>query len=86
MKLFTALAAVVLGASAIAAQPASAQYYGNGYGYNNNTQNDYGYNPYARSRGPQIDLNGWQPSSDFQRQNNNRPSGCSSFSMSSSCY
>ena len=52
MKLFTAIAtAVVLGGSLIAtATPASAQYYGGGYGYNNNTRNGYGNDPYASPR------------------------------------
>jgi len=78
MKLFNAIAAaVVLGGSLSAtAIPASAQYYGNGYGYNNNTRNSYGYNPCTPSRGRQIDMNGYQPS------RRSSYSYCSSLSMS----
>ena len=80
MKLFTAIAtAVVLGGSLIAtATPASAQYYGGSYGWNNSSPNAYGNDPYDRNRGRQIDLNGWQPSTDFYTPR----SRCSSLSMS----
>jgi hypothetical protein len=81
MKLFNAIAAAaVIGASFIAtATPASAQYYGGGYGFNNSSPNAYGNDPYARRRGPQVDLNGWQPTSDFSGRSR---SSCSSLSMS----
>ena len=80
MKLFNAIAAaVVLGGSLIAtAIPASAQYYGNGYGYNNNTRNSYGYNPYTTSHGRQIDMNGY----GYQPSRRSSYSYCSSLSMS----
>ena len=58
MNLFRAIAtAVVLGGSLIAtAPPASAQYYGGSYGLNNSSPNADGNDPYARRRGPQVDL------------------------------
>jgi hypothetical protein len=80
------VAALTLALSGVIAAPAQAQNYGNGYGYNNNTQNSYGNNPYTQRRQSQVDLNQWQPSSDFSRSRNSRPSGCSSLSMSSACY
>ena len=81
MKLFNAIAAAaVLGGSLIAsATPSSAQYYGGSYGFNNSSPNAYGNDPYARRRGPQVDPNGWQPTSDFYGE---RRSNCSSLSMS----
>ena len=80
MKLFNAIAAAaVIGGSLIATSiPSYAQYYGGSYGWNNSSPNSYGNDPYARPRGRQIDMNGWQPTSDFYPQK----SRCNSLSMS----
>ena len=88
MKFFNAIAAaVVFGGSIIAtATPASAQFYGGSYGYNNGSPNSYGdfgsYNRAPRSYG--------SPGSNSFYQNKIAPrpqssSGCSSFSMSAYC-
>ena len=51
MKLFNSIAAATaIGASLLIVNPAEAQYYGGGYGYNNNIQNGYGSSPYAQPR------------------------------------
>jgi hypothetical protein len=80
MKLsaFVAIAAVI-GGSFLIQSPADAQYYGQGYGFNNRSANSYGPNPYARSnQRPAYSSNNFQPTYRQQRKSNN----CSSFSMS----
>ena len=78
MKLFNAIAtAVVLGGSLIAtATPASAQYYGESYGFNNGRPNSYG-DFGSNNRAPRYG----SPAYGSQ-QRGYGSSRCSSFSMS----
>ena len=76
LSTFVAIAAVIGGSFLIQAA-ADAQYYGQGYGYNNRSANSYGPNPYATQR-PAYNPDNFQPTYRQQRQSNN----CSSFSMS----
>jgi len=82
MKLFTAVAtAVVLGGSLIAtATPASAQYYGGSYGFNNGRPNAYG-DFGSNNRAPRYGSPAYG-----SRMNPNRNSGCSTLSMDSTCW
>ena len=91
MKLFTSIAAaaVVIGGSLIAtAPPASAQYYGGSYGYNNGRPNSYGdfgtYNKAPRYGSPAYGSSYGYRSQ--RRMNPNRNSGCSTLSMDSTCW
>ena len=83
MKLFNAIATTVVisGSLFTTSVPANAQYYGNGYGYNNGVKNGYGPAPtrstsYTPSSGYTFPRN-YQPGLD--RNLRYEPGSCSTY-------
>lgn len=77
--------AAVIGGSFLIPVPAEAQYYGQGYGYNNRSANSYGPNPYARSNQRPSSNKNFQPNYRSTTRNygsGTQSNGCSTLSMS----
>ncbi len=88
MKIFSLIGAVtVLGSSFFVTAPAEAQYYNDGYGYNNGVRNGYG--DWGRDNQPPRRTSpayGSQQYGSQQQLSPRRNSGCSTLSMDSSCF